>query len=252
MVTGKAKHPQSAPSGAMLTLSEEIQLEGIPPQSTLSATGGEQRLGEPFDEDEDEDEDESDVDEDEDGADKADDSVSALIRELQSSISLSRSGSGAGSLTESTKYKALDHVKRTDSNTSRKSQTGQGSSRASEHVTYEVSADPGYPEEPIHANSTRDQSGSFQNGHELQQLETTQFEWTFTETEQSTYERIFGLWERPAEECVSCTYPQHRITSFQFSGHGSFLYKTTHDRVPLFDYSRYRRKGLYDSWPHKP
>lgn len=126
-----------------------------------------------------------------------DDGVSAFIRELQSSIPLLNSdsnGSVSGGL-PSKDHLGVDTLKRTGSNSSQRSQTERV--MTPEPVAVEIRKE--IAPEPLPVIELPADTGVF----ELQQLETTQFEWTFTESEQSTYERIFGLWERPAEDCVS-------------------------------------------------
>ncbi|KAF9939090.1 hypothetical protein BGZ65_011509 [Modicella reniformis] len=196
----KINHPHSGSSGAEFTMSEKIQLEeDILPPETIATDGGvlvpaleiiqqidEQLVGEDVDED--------DEDEDEDLVNKVDDGMSAFIRELQSSMSLSRSGSGSGN--NSSNQKSFSDVKRADSSSSKTSQ------RVSEN-SYGDSQAKGVDWEPPQSSvNAVDLQESLQSV-ELQQLETTQFEWTFSKTEQAAYERIFSLWERPAELCVS-------------------------------------------------
>ncbi|KAI1300515.1 hypothetical protein EDD11_006174 [Mortierella claussenii] len=186
LMAAKTNHPQAGSAGTAPTLSEEIHLPPVSERPVLLPLQDELDL------------EDSDMEE-EDGHDlaKANDGVSAFIRELQSSISLSRSGSGSNSLAESIRHKDLSEFKRTDS-------TSSGTSGHASEPTIKKQE----PTSVETANVTVLESIQLDGQHngELQQLEATQFEWTFTESEQTTYERIFGLWERPAEECVSYLY----------------------------------------------
>ncbi|KAG0219813.1 hypothetical protein BGX31_011157 [Mortierella sp. GBA43] len=165
LTANKTNHPQAASSGTQLTRSEEIRLSD-------TATDGNILIPLPEEAKRDQHHGQNGLDQVE-----ADNDMNAFIQELQSSMSLSRSGSGAGAMTgSSSKHKGINDVKRTDSSSSRTSQ--------SREQAKEVAPAPA-------------------PAPELQQLEATQFEWTFSETEQAAYERIYTLWERPAEECVS-------------------------------------------------
>ncbi|KAF9174889.1 hypothetical protein BGX20_009293 [Mortierella sp. AD010] len=189
LTAARQNNPQIGLSGTQLTISEEVYLGQIPTPPTddrvvlVPLQDGSLHDNDREDigdgEDEDEEDDELDI--------SPLDNVSDFIRALQSDLSksLSRSGSGSSSLQESTRF---NEVKRTDSSSSRVSGSGR---------VYETPLDQSRVEEVV-----IEQQDDLQNG-ELQQLETTQFEWTFTESEQTTYERIFSLWERPAEECVT-------------------------------------------------
>ncbi|KAF9079014.1 hypothetical protein BGX23_005374, partial [Mortierella sp. AD031] len=163
----------------------------------------------------------SEEDEDEDGADIVDeidefeallsknDGVSALIRELQSSMTLSRSGSGSSSIAkaaagDSDKDSTLSPVKRNDSTSSRTSQ------RENDPVARMADTSPEETKPKTIPQQQRSVSpppalvpAESAESYDLPRLATTQFEWTFSEAEQATYERIYSLWERPAEECVS-------------------------------------------------
>ncbi|KAG0046146.1 hypothetical protein BGZ83_008652 [Gryganskiella cystojenkinii] len=197
--------PQAGYAGAKLTVSEEINLTGIVPPAPAPSATPDALIYE---------HDEDDKGSLEDGDDEdlepslLDDGVSAFIKELQSSIPLSRSGSGTSAAG------LLRKDKKDDSTLKQIDSSGSGSRRSQQEtvvvaarelpepravpvVKKEVVAPaPPPPPPPVHDEMA-------DGGFDLQQLEATQFEWTFTESEQSTYERIFGLWERPAEDCVS-------------------------------------------------
>ncbi|CAO3575052.1 unnamed protein product [Mortierella alpina] len=206
LLAAKVNHPQAGVSGTDLTISEEINLAVQPPSSVgFVHVDVEEQI---------EDDSEGYGFEDEldegDAIGKADDGVSAFIRELQSSITLSRSGSGSSTAARPAKDKLVSPVKRTDSNSSssRRAPSREAASvthvvaeRSTEEVRVSSSARDLQPL-PTEVSISADQHDNAQN-LELPQLEATLFEWTFTEQEQSTYERIFSLWERPAEECVS-------------------------------------------------
>jgi len=172
-------------------------------------------------------EEDEDLEDDNDGGDdgdldKADDGVSAFIRELQSSMSLSRSGSSSNSMVmPNNRHKGgVDDVKRSDSNSS----SSKSSQKVSEKSYGDAKANGASREPPQATGSSTlplptSSSMNPQEGvqpPELQQLEATQFEWTFSETEQAAYERIFSLWERPAEGCVSCKPTLSRVECIEF------------------------------------
>ncbi|KAF9180903.1 hypothetical protein BGZ50_005843 [Haplosporangium sp. Z 11] len=186
LLAAKTNHPQSSSSGASLDslLSQEIHTWTPTNVVTKERLPTDEELEEVVTEDDEQDD-----------IVKVDDGMSAFIRELQSSMSLSRSGSGSSSLAGSSKGRGTDRVMRTDSNSSRISQRENGA------LVKNSNGNDGDLER-LHSASARDQVENPQV-QELQQLETTQFEWTFSDSEQATYERIFNLWERPAEECVS-------------------------------------------------
>ncbi|KAG0300889.1 hypothetical protein BGZ98_008790 [Dissophora globulifera] len=178
-----SKHPQSGIQGAKLTESDEIRIDWTAELTAAAADGGvliplqNESLAEGG----------MALNDDEDFGDD----LEKTIRELQSSISLSRSGSGNSSLTASIQQRSVNNIKRTDSASSKTSRFNHASTTlASESLETE----------PTVSESVESQDTP---GSDLQQLETTQFEWTFSDTEQTTYERIFSLWERPGEECVS-------------------------------------------------
>ncbi|KAF9957044.1 hypothetical protein BGZ72_002236 [Mortierella alpina] len=206
LLAAKINHPQSGVSGTDLTISEEINLAVQPPSPVGFVHVA---VEEQVEADSEGYEYEDDVEEG-DPITKADDGVSAFIRELQSSITLSRSGSASSTATRPAKDKLMSQVKRTDSNSSGTRREQFRETDAIAHVAVERSVEEvqdqssgrGAQHQQAEAGVTVDQHDSPQN-HELPQLEATLFEWTFTEQEQSTYERIFSLWERPAEECVS-------------------------------------------------
>ncbi|KAK3844959.1 MAG: hypothetical protein J3R72DRAFT_59655 [Linnemannia gamsii] len=139
------------------------------------------------------------------------DGVSALIRDLQSSMSLSRSPSGGSSIAkpsargEDKDSNNLSPVKRNDSTSSRTSQRGSDLVARLAETPVETTKPKTTPPQPQAVSPTppvlvaADRTESY----DLPQLNTTQFEWTFSESEQATYEKIYSLWERPAEECVS-------------------------------------------------
>ncbi|GJJ69644.1 Ran-binding protein 9/10 [Entomortierella parvispora] len=183
----KINHPQAGSSGARFTVSEEINLLGgtaatHAPVSSASATPNVLIYEEGEDDA---------VSLGEDDNDHVDDGVSAFIRELQSSIPISNSESNGSFTADSL---TVGSLKRTESNSSRRSQIARA-------ITPEPTADTRRETAPDPLPATEPPVDTAI--YELQQLEATQFEWTFTESEQSTYERIFGLWERPAEDCVS-------------------------------------------------
>ncbi|KAF9322975.1 hypothetical protein BG006_001911, partial [Podila minutissima] len=192
-------NPQSGSSGAAMTVSEEIHLAMLPSTESEGPTEpkkAEQTIAHFEIEEETE---ESEEEEEEEGLGR-DDGVSAFIRELQSSITVSRSDSGSSSVaaTRALERVTAKHITRTDSTSSRTSQL------AREVATPKsVGSDP--PREAGNLSrhgSVSDRYDSSQS-FEYAQLETAQFEWTFTDLEQAAYERIYSLWERPAEECVS-------------------------------------------------
>jgi len=167
-------------------------------------------------------------DEDDDGADivneidefeallSKNDGVTALIRDLQSSMALSRSGSGSSSITRAGASGSVDRdntlspgpVKRNDSTSSRTSQPGYDLVARLVDTTVEETKPKVAPVQQQSVSLTPPvlTAAESAENYELPRLATTQFEWTFTESEQATYERIYSLWERPAEECVSCKY----------------------------------------------
>ncbi|KAF9410272.1 hypothetical protein BGZ94_001713 [Podila epigama] len=223
-LTAAKLNPQAGSTGASLTISEEIHLAMLPstdlPTDTAGSTGAELRA----ERDEEEGEEEEEEEEYSFGVNpaKVDDGVSAFIRELQSSISLTRSDSGASNpnastttttaaTTGHTQEKATaGHVSRTDSNSSRTSQrahkpsvdapknTGGNESSSISQDHFETSQETS-AQELSRQNSMLSRAQSY----ELPHLESPHVGWTFTESEKATYERIFSLWERPAEECVS-------------------------------------------------
>ncbi|KAG0355407.1 hypothetical protein BGZ54_001173, partial [Gamsiella multidivaricata] len=214
LMTSKTNHPQSGSSGARLTISDEIHLDAVLPWSPLSAKGNvliplqnEPELESDALRSEDEitglggegDHDDDDEDEDE---DEDEDDMSAFIREIQSTMPLSGPDSGGSSITGSNKDKTLERVKGSDGNGSTTSQLGKDAPKALEQMVPETNSSAVEQDLPTHASSIPDQPNNLPNG-ELQQLEAIQFEWTFSEAEQALYEKIFGLWERPGEECVS-------------------------------------------------
>ncbi|KAG0198118.1 hypothetical protein BGX28_008404 [Mortierella sp. GBA30] len=193
LLAAKVNHPQSGSSGTNLTISEEIQLGDIiaPPAPAASLQlVVEQQVEVDSEEDEEED------------IVKADDGVSAFIRELQSSITVPRSESTTSSLAGSAVEITAVQVKRNDSSSSRKDvhQSSEVHDKPAEQQARSIT-DHNQREQQTEA-AVLEHYDSAQN-LELQQLEATLFEWTFSDQEQSTYERIFNLWERPAEECVS-------------------------------------------------
>ncbi|KAF9937965.1 hypothetical protein BGZ67_000669 [Mortierella alpina] len=206
LLAAKVNHPQAGVSGTDLTISEEIHLTVQPslPAESLHVDFEEQAEA-----DSEGYEYEDDIEEGDTIA-KADDGVSAFIRELQSSITLSRSGSGSSTATRPATDKLMGQVKRTDSNSSSSRREQLRETDAVGHAAIERPPEEAripsngrdLQHQPKEASISVDQHDSAQN-LELPQLEATLFEWTFTEQEQSTYERIFSLWERPAEECVS-------------------------------------------------
>ncbi|KAG0318390.1 hypothetical protein BG000_004262 [Podila horticola] len=193
-------NPQSGPSGAAMTVSEKIHLAMLPSTDSEGPTelGAEQNFAH-FEVEEEIEGSEEEEEEEEEGLGR-DDGVSAFIRELQSSITVSRSDSGSSSVAAARALERVtaNHITRTDSTSSRTSQL------AREVATPKsVGSDP--PREAGNLSrhgSVSDRYDSSQS-FEYAQLETAQFEWTFTELEQAAYERIYSLWERPAEECVS-------------------------------------------------
>ncbi|KAF9371735.1 hypothetical protein CPB97_001758 [Podila verticillata] len=192
-------NPQSGLAGAALTVSEEIHLAMLPstpiePKTEQTITHFEVK------EVTEESEEETQESEEEEGTGR-DDGVSAFIRELQSSITVSRSDSGSSLVAAArAKERVANQVTRTDSTSSRTSQLARevispksvGSSDSLDAPTSDLSRH----------DSVSDRYDSSQS-FEYAQLDAAQFEWTFTESEQAAYERIYSLWERPAEECVS-------------------------------------------------
>lgn len=142
------------------------------------------------------------------------DGVTALIRDLRSSMSLSRSPSDSGSFAKASAGTGdrdstnLNPVKRNDSTSSHTSQRGNDLVARLADIPPEdtkpmVTSPPQQAIAPAPPALTSVESTE---SYDLPRLATTQFEWTFSESEQATYERIYSLWERPAEECVSCKY----------------------------------------------
>ncbi|KAG0266862.1 hypothetical protein BG011_000477 [Mortierella polycephala] len=187
LLAAKTNRPQSGASGASLDslLTQEIltltpTFDGVTNELSLVDEELEEVVTE---------------DDEQDDIVKVDDGMSAFIRELQSSMTLSRSESGSSSHAGSSEDRGTDHVKRTDSNSSRIGQRGND-------TLVETPSGNDGDLERLHSASACDQDENPQV-QELQHLETIQFEWSFSDSEQVTYERIFSLWERPAEECVS-------------------------------------------------
>lgn len=239
-------NPQSGPSGAAMTVSEKIHLAMLPSTDSEGPTelGAEQNFAH-FEVEEEIEGSEEEEEEEEEGLGR-DDGVSAFIRELQSSITVSRSDSGSSSVAAARALERVtaNHITRTDSTSSRTSQL------AREVATPKsVGSDP--PREAGNLSrhgSVSDRYDSSQS-FEYAQLETAQFEWTFTELEQAAYERIYSLWERPAEECVSCKYA--RITAFFYF----FIFATSANSIPLCQRdslnSGYCWQGVHDSRPQE-
>lgn len=201
-------HPQAGSTGARFTISEEINLLGGLSTTPAAVAPTAAPPGVLIYE-ESEDDDEGSLGENED--EHVDDGVSAFIRELQSSIPLSNSESNV-SISAGLSSKdnlGVDTLKRTESSSSRTSQVGRA-------IAPEPVAE--IRKETFPGPSPVIELPADTRVFELQQLEATQFEWTFTESEQSTYERIFGLWERPAEDCVSgmfsCCHRRRQETKF--------------------------------------
>ncbi|KAF9107993.1 hypothetical protein BGX29_003846 [Mortierella sp. GBA35] len=235
-------NPQSSAAGAELT-SDEIQLEPSLPvlQTTLIRPMIEFNIDtEHVDGDDGSHSGGSEEDEDDDGADIVDeidefeallsknDGVSALIRELQSSMTLSRSGSGSSSIAkaaagDSDKDSTLSPVKRNDSTSSRTSQ------RENDPVARMADTSPEETKPKTIPQQQRSVSpppalvpAESAESYDLPRLATTQFEWTFSEAEQATYERIYSLWERPAEECVSSDIAGKVFMTLGLSSHDLF------------------------------
>ncbi|KAF9585119.1 hypothetical protein BGW38_003828 [Lunasporangiospora selenospora] len=138
----------------------------------------------------------------------ADDGVSAFIRELESSMQ-----SFQLELGESTSPSLVKEVA-APNDLQRNNSSG---SRTSYPVPVPVNDEPPTPsvaspaleQAIIPATSSGPQALLSQplimNHTDLHPQEEQTFEWTwsFTENEKETYERIFSLWERPAEDCVS-------------------------------------------------
>ncbi|KAG0090451.1 hypothetical protein BGZ93_009306, partial [Podila epicladia] len=192
-------NPQSGASGAAMTVSEEIHLAMLPSTESESPTEpkkAEQTIAHFEIEEATE---ESEEEEEEEGLGR-DDGVSAFIRELQSSITVSRSDSGSSSVAAARVLERVTakNITRTDSTSSRTSQ-----------LVREVATPKSVGSDPTRETGNLSRHGSVSEQYdrsqnfEYAQLETAQFEWTFTDLEQTTYERIYSLWERPAEECVS-------------------------------------------------
>ncbi|KFH69168.1 hypothetical protein MVEG_05969 [Podila verticillata NRRL 6337] len=191
-------NPQSGRAGASLTVSEEIHLAMLPSAPIEPKT---EQTTTHFEVEEVTQESEEETQESEEEGTGRDDGVSAFIRELQSSITVSRSDSGSSSMAAArAKERVANQVTRTDSTSSRTSQLARevispksiGSSDPLDAPTSSLSRH----------GSLSDRYDSSQS-FEYAQLDAAQFEWTFTESEQAAYERIYSLWERPAEECVS-------------------------------------------------
>ncbi|KAF9916736.1 hypothetical protein BX616_002950 [Lobosporangium transversale] len=197
LTAAKASHPQAGSSGSKPTISEEVYIPFPTERVDLIPVQDAPLLQEENEGDEDENDD--DEEEEEDDLDHVDDGVSAFIRELQSSMPLSRSGSGSRSVLDPLINEDLGAIRRSDSSSSQTSQ------QKGVDFGAEVPKQPTVePQQAVTAMTASEEGqDNFQYEDDLQQLEATQFEWTFTESEQATYERIFGLWERPAEECVS-------------------------------------------------
>jgi hypothetical protein len=147
------------------------------------------------------------------------DGVSALIRGLQSTMSLSRSPSGSSSVAkpsfrgEDKDNHDLSPVKRNDSTSSRTSLGGNDLVARLAESSLEDTKSKVSPTQMQAVSPTPPVLVGTDNteGYDLPRLSTTQFEWTFSESEKATYERIYSLWERPAEECVSCKYTIIRV-----------------------------------------
>lgn len=158
------------------------------------------------------------------------DGVTALIRDLQSSMSLSRSSSGSGSLAKASAGTGdrdnnnLNPVKRNDSTSSHASQRGNDlmarlADTLPEDTKPNLTSPPQQAVAPAPPVLTAVESTE---SYDLPRLATTQFEWTFSESEQATYERIYSLWERPAEECVSSDIAGKVFMTLGLSSHDLF------------------------------
>ncbi|KAF9152014.1 Ran-binding protein 10 [Linnemannia schmuckeri] len=159
------------------------------------------------------------------------DGVTALIRDLQSSMSLSRSPSGSGgSFAKVTAGSGdmnnnnLSPVKRNDSTSSHNSQRGNDlvarlADTPPEDTKPKMTSPSQQAVAPAPPVLTTVESTE---NYDLPRLATTQFEWTFSESEQATYERIYSLWERPAEECVSSDIAGKVFMTLGLSSHDLF------------------------------
>ncbi|KAG0298116.1 Ran-binding protein 10 [Linnemannia gamsii] len=240
----RSLNPQSITEGAELT-SEELYVE--PPLPILQSTPIHPVIE--FNVDSEHVDSEDDIhtegsveDDNEDGADivneidefeallSKNDGVTALIRDLQSSMTLSRSPSGSSSIartpagTGDKDNSNLSPVKRNDSTSSHTSQRGNDlmarlTDTALEDTKPNAVSPPLQtvsPAPPVLATTESTES------YDLPRLATTQFEWTFSESEQTTYERIYSLWERPAEECVSSDIAGKVFMTLGLSSHDLF------------------------------
>ncbi|KAF9545811.1 Ran-binding protein 10 [Mortierella hygrophila] len=158
------------------------------------------------------------------------DGVTALIRDLQSSMSLSRSPSGSSSFAKASAGTGdrdnsnLNPVKRNDSTSSHTSQRGNDlvarlADTPPEGAKPKMTSPPQQAVAPAPPILTTVESTE---SYDLPRLATTQFEWTFSESEQATYERIYSLWERPAEECVSSDIAGKVFMTLGLSSHDLF------------------------------
>ncbi|KAF9167408.1 hypothetical protein DFQ26_004738 [Actinomortierella ambigua] len=133
--------------------------------------------------------------------------ASSLRKEvLSASASKSDGGSNSSppSRSSSKSKGATSSVKRSSSSSSTAS-NGGGSSAAAASPLPSPAALPRLDTiDSAAAAAAGNGSGGAGGHHEvLQELETAPMDWKFSESERASYERIYGLWERPAEGCVS-------------------------------------------------